>query len=96
MTILFRPYGPREVCTVCAIVLQASICEMVSIAIVVVGRHETNIANDCSIFGIVAVVALLEESLLGGLRYRERHSGEGGLRRGRVMLLQLDVIEEWT
>lgn len=45
-----------------------------------ISRHKTCIANDCSIFGIVAVVSLLEQPLLRGLRNGERHDKKEGLR----------------
>lgn len=71
--------------------------EVVSIMAVGLNRHETDIADNCSIFGVVAVVSLFEQSLLRGLGDIERHDGRGSLREGlscsflEVVRIEVDV-----
>jgi hypothetical protein len=70
----------------------------IEVSIVVQWRtgRNTDIANDGAIFGVVAVVALLEESLLGGLGDREGHGYEGRATRGMVVLLEVKkFVVDW-
>jgi hypothetical protein len=64
---------------------------VVSTVAVGLSRHETDVADNCSIFSIVAVVSLLKQSLLRGLGDVERHDRLDGLWKGALRFDQYGI-----